>query len=297
MKLLCIVGPTGTGKTALAVHLSKIHNGTLVSADSRQIYRGMDIVTGKDHPADVAMAGIDLCKPDDPFSVSDWYDSVTPIISGSAFPIVVGGTGLYVKTLLSPPSTLHVPINQSLRDELDTLNVTELISRLQSLSPSRIKQMNNSDVHNPRRLVRAIEVATQKHSRGINLKAQGLQLEAKIVGLLPPSTKETYQSVIRDRVLSRLVLGAIEETVKLREVYPPTLPSFSAIGYRSIIGYLNGEITKDQMIETWVHDEYQYAQRQLMYLRKLDSISWYDSTSLTLKSQVENQLKTWYDKE
>lgn len=282
-KLICIVGPTGTGKTGRAVELAKQQPNILVSADSRQVYRGMDIVTGKDHPKDIKIFGIDIVNPDESCSVAVWYDSVMPHIKLSwelgETPIIVGGTGLYIKALTDGIETMQVPINQSLRDELILLSITELQDKLKEINLSKFESMNNSDQQNPRRLIRAIEITNNPEKlQSYDLPAQvGLcKSKAEIIGLRCPIDSD-YQTKIRERVISRLDLGAIEETKLLLAKYDKSIQSMSAIGYKSIIRYLEGSCTEEEMIDNWVDDEVSYAKRQMTWFRK-QPVIWYDVT-------------------
>jgi len=279
-QLLCIVGPTGTGKTKRAIEESLKQPSILVSADSRQVYRGMSIVTGKDHPDGVEIFGIDIVSPAEDCSVSVWYDAVMPHIAKARkegkLPIVVGGTGLYVKALTDGIATMHVPINPFLRTQLESLSLTELQEKLSEFSPSKFDAMNNSDRHNPRRLVRAIEIATYR-LEGRILARQGSDLlhsESTLIGL-KYSDDRVQRNKIHERVLTRLNQGAIEETKTLLTQYSPDIKSMSAIGYKSIIAHLKGELTQDEMIDTWVRDELSYAKRQLTWFRK-QNVIWYD---------------------
>ena len=162
-KILAIVGPTGTGKTKCALAESIKQPSILVSADSRQVYRHMDIVPGKDHPTEVEIFGINIVEPDQPCSVSIWYAAVLPHITQAwqegKQVIVVGGTGLYVKAITSGIDTMQVPINQALRTELEALSIPELQAKLVALNAPKFASMNHSDSLNPRRLIRAIEIS------------------------------------------------------------------------------------------------------------------------------------------
>lgn len=274
-KLICVVGPTATGKTKKAIELSLQSPSILVSADSRQVYRGMDIVTGKDHPQDIIIHGIDIVGPDEDCSVSIWYDAIMPTINQAWAEgkqvIVVGGTGLYVKALTDGIETMQVPINQSLREELTTLSLQELQSKLSALDNAKYQSMNNSDQNNSRRLVRAIEIASNPQRVTMS---QIDPPEIQIIGLRYYHDSN-YGSNIRARVLSRLKSGAVEETKILLSKYDPSLKSMSAIGYQSIISFLKNEITESEMIESWVEGELSYAKRQLTWFRK-QSVIWYD---------------------
>jgi tRNA dimethylallyltransferase len=280
-KLLCIVGPTATGKTSLAQKLSQFQPSILISADSRQVYRGMDIVTGKDHPQDVKIIGIDLLNPGDDNSVAIWYDKVYPLIllawDNGVLPIVVGGTGLYVKALTHGIATMSVPINDSLRQDLNNLSLIELQERLIKLDKSKFEDMNNSDRHNQRRLIRAIEVASTTTQN--THKSSTIIPQSKLIGLYY-SDLSMQQSQIRQRVIKRLEEGALAETKRLAQSASPQ--ALSAIGYRSIISYLDGSLSYEQMVENWTTDEISYAKRQLTWFRAQD-VTWYDRGIIDIK--------------
>ena len=273
-QIICVVGSTATGKTKKAIELASLNPSILISADSRQVYKGMDIVPGKDHPINVPMFGIDLVNPNEPCSVSVWYDAVKPhideAISKNIQVIVVGGTGLYVKAITEGIETMSVPINQDLRKELETLSLIELQTKLMSVDSVKFKSMNHSDQLNPRRLVRAIEIAS---SSMVPVKLNIIDSDPKILGLRYADEK-IQKSQIHSRVLSRLDVGAVEETKTLLNKYSEGVQSMSAIGYKSIIKYLSREFTKDQMIEAWVNDEMAYVKRQMTWFRKVKSIQW-----------------------
>jgi tRNA dimethylallyltransferase len=274
-QLLCIVGPTGTGKTTRATQEFQKNPSIIISADSRQVYRGMDIVTGKDHPKNILIYGIDILNPDEQCSVSVWYDSVIPHIvtawEEDKQVIIVGGTGLYVTAITNGIATMKVPINLALRKELEPLSISELQQKLHVLDEEKFTSMNHSDVCNPRRLIRAIEIAIAP------TKLQSTDLckhESKIIGLKYFDDR-VYRSKVHERVLSRLSQGAIEETKKLLAKYDRSLQSMSAIGYKSIVKYLENTITESEMIEEWVSGELAYAKRQMTWFRK-QPVIWYD---------------------
>lgn len=279
--IFAIVGPTGTGKTARAIELSKQQPSILISADSRQVYRGMDIVTGKDHPHDASIYGIDLVDPDEACSVSLWYDSVIPhVISAwehDKLPIVVGGTGLYVKALTHGIPTMSVPINQPLREELSSLSIAQLQDQLKSLNSTKLAAMNNSDANNSRRLIRAIEIEifnkANRNPERVPAKSTSL-IRPQLIGL-KYSDLSIQRNKIHQRVLERLELGAIAETQTLLSKFDSNLQSMSAIGYKSIKSFLNGTLSRDQMINEWVSDEMAYVKRQLTWFKKLD-VTWLD---------------------
>lgn len=296
-KLLCLAGPTSTGKTALANKLIKKLNlpSVLISADSRQVYRGMDIVTGKDHDPSMSLAGIDLVTPDQACSVSVWYRAIEPYLTSSPLTIVVGGTGLWFKALFNGIETMSIPPDPALRHRLESLTLKELQAELAVLAPSRLSSLNHSDLHNPRRLIRAIEIAQSSHFDQGALPKTTTGRDTLFLGLRY-SSLNLYQAKIRERVLSRLQLGAIEETKKLLAQYPAGSPALTAIGYRSIIRFLKAEITQNELIEIWTTDELNYAKRQLTWFKKVKNIHWYEVDQPDYYSAVESAVQKWYDK-
>ena len=261
MKLVIICGPTATGKTDLAARLAKKFSGSIISADSRQVYKGMDIVTGKDRPKGVKIWGYDLVKPDEEFSVAHFVKLARPKIAQiqkqGKLPIVVGGTGFWLKALVKPPATINIKPNSQLRKKLEKLSTTQLRRQLEKLDPARASSMNQSDKNNPRRLIRAIEVAKTGKSGG---RATGY--EAIWIGLKAPL--KVLDQRIEERVKKRIKAGAIKEWERLRRRFEVTLSSMSAIGYRELPD-----------IDKWVRAEKQYARRQLTWFKKNKAIKWY----------------------
>ena len=276
-QLLAIVGPTATGKTALAVTLAKNQPSILISADSRQVYQGMDIVTGKDQPTGIKLYGIDLASPDEPCSVSLWYHAVMPHIERAwgegKLPIVVGGTGLYVKALTHGIETINVRPDPVLRASLSSLTVIKLQEKLQSLSPGKLTSMNESDRANPRRLTRAIEVSLDRESHSEQAAASLMGAPTCTLIGLRYYDDSNYRSAIKTRVLSRLASGAVAETQALVQKYGESIESLTAIGYRSLLRFIKCEISEEEMVNTWVRDELAYAKRQLTWFKKY-TVEW-----------------------
>lgn len=276
MGAIFIVGTTGTGKTKLATMLAnKSPDSIIISADSRQVYREMDIVTGKDHPKNLDIKGINLVGPNQDFSVSEWYDYVKPLYDRAQDVgkqvIIVGGTGFYVRSLTSGIETLSVPINPKLRTKLEKLSVGELQEILKQKNLSKFNQLNHSDQLNPRRLVRAIEVS----STDLNTPTSSVPTYTQpLIGLYYQDL-EMQKKVIRERVLARIDSGAIKETEKLISKYGSVIQGMSALGYLQIRRHLLGEISEGELVELWTLDELKYAKRQLTYFRKLNVV-WYD---------------------
>ncbi len=316
-KLLIICGPTATGKTNLALQLAKAFNGELVSADSRQVYKGMDIATGKDLPNKVKSQkskvkinqqsihyylvdsiriwGYDLVKPSEAFSVADYikitHQIIIDIWQRGKLPIIVGGTGLYINSLLTPPPSISIPPDKKLRQRLNKLNVLDLQQQLIKLNPHRFHQMNESDRCNPRRLIRAIEIANSKFPQPHQIQPSS----SLWIGLTAPIT--AIDQRIFKRVTDRIQNGMTEEVKRLINKYPDwSLPAFSATGYRQWRNYLEGKTTKKQAIKLWQQSEHQYARRQLTWFKTNPNINWFDITQKNFKLELVEKVKNWYAK-
>lgn len=259
-KILVICGPTATGKTALGALLARRLGGELISADSRQVYRGMDLTTGKDR-VDVPTWLYDVVDPDEEFSVSHWAtlarEAVADIHNRGKLPIVVGGTGLYIQALLHPFETMNVPPDKNLREKLQMLSVHELQEMVQR------GNMNNSDWNNPRRLIRKIETASYKAEPSLKPKWDILQ-----IGLTAPLT--VLDARIDRRLKVRKASGLDDEIAVLRKKYKADLPSMSAVDL----------------------NEHAYARRQLTWFKKQKNIHWF--TVPYEAKEVEKLVNAWY---
>lgn len=301
MKPLVIVGPTSSGKTALALWIAEqFPNAVILAIDSKQIYKHQDIVTGKDKPqeSNVKIYGIDIINPDEEWSVAQNTAYVESTVKEAKeknkFLIIVGGTPQYVLSLFEPQTSYVIEPDDKLRTTLEKLSLAELQSRLQSVDTVRYRGMNNSDQNNPRRLIRAIEVAVSKH-RDEPLKPALLICECVWIGL--SVSKENLESRIHTRVVRRIEEGAIEEYRYLFETFPKwTKEAKSAIGYKEIGLYENGELTKEELIKLWTLHEVQYAKRQMTWWKREHQIAWFDSLENDLKSHVLQHVKDCYNR-
>ena len=202
-QVIVICGPTATGKTRLALQLAKEFNGELISADSRHVYIGNDIETGKDKDliGDSKIWLLDLIQSGEEFSVSTWrrlaHEAIKDILARDKLPIVVGGSGLYIKALVQELSDVDAPRDIKLRNSNKSAN--ELFDQLKQLDPKKAESLNNSDKNNPRRLVRAIEIAKQG-SKAQRFKGSK-QFSFIQIGLI--SSKEELIKRIKARVVQR----------------------------------------------------------------------------------------------
>lgn len=299
-KLLVILGPTATGKTSLAVKLAKKFNGEIISADSRQVYQGMDIVTGKDKEKydDIPVWGIDVVGPDKEFSAAHWLklagEKMRKIWSKGKLVIVVGGTGFWIKNLLQPPASLGIVPDFKLRRQLAKLSLTQLQEMLRKKDQSRFAKMNQSDKNNPRRLIRAIEIAKQSQNNKTFQPTKDLKVKDCLIVGLKADYKFLYQR-IDQRVDQRVRQGAFTETKKLlQKGYNLSLASMSGLGYKELLAFLKAEKTKKEAIQSWKYSEHAYARRQMTFFKKMKGIKWFDISQLQWQKNVVKLIKTWY---
>jgi tRNA dimethylallyltransferase len=272
VSMLAIVGPTASGKSSLALQLSQQFDGEIIAADSRTVYRGMDIGTAKPTPAEQKLVPhhlLDVVEPGRPFTAADFQRlaniAVDDIQSRGKLPIIVGGTGLYMDAVLYNFSFAH-PGDEVLRSELNTLSLQALQQRAGDAEIS----LNDSDWQNPRRLVRALESGDTKKTRA------SLAAGVKVVGLdaPPPSLLEER---IRMRVDAMIRAGFVEEVRFLINKYGEDCAAFSAPGYRSLIPYIKGEVSLAQAQTNFVKRDMQLAKRQLTWFRRNPDITWFES--------------------
>ena len=289
--MIIITGQTATGKTKLALELAKKHNGELINFDSRQIYKYLDIITGKDIPKTKIWL-YDIVTPEQYFSSFDFVKHVMPVIEDikkrGKTPILVGGTYLYLKHFLYGIDHNNCPPDFELRKKLNTKSVKELQDILKKLPSQTFNRLNNSDRNNPRRLMRRIEIVTFfKEAKtpvfeqspgaptyvGVSRRKNTVS-SFSIIGLRYQD-KGNLRQVIEKRVAERLKNSAIEEVIKILKMgYTKNDPGLKTIGYQQIIKYLNKELTKEQAIDDWVNKEVQYSKRQLTFMKKDMNIKW-----------------------
>jgi tRNA dimethylallyltransferase len=281
---IVITGQTATGKTEVAIEIAKKQNGEIICADSRQVYKYLDIVTGKDKEkfkeATIPVWGLDLIDPNVIFSSHEFAEYATQkindITSRNKTPIIVGGSYLYIKHLLYG-FDVRVGPDATLRDRLEKMSVEELQAHVEVLfKKNNIENpMNQSDWHNPRRLIRKIEILRSESIK--ETEKNDTNLEAKNVELigLQHKTKELLIERITSRVEKRIVAGAIDEVKSmLAKGFKPADPGMLTIGCKQIVDFLEGETTEEQMRKEWITKEVQYAKRQYTFMKQNASIEW-----------------------
>ena len=282
--LLVILGPTASGKTKVGVQIAHALDGEIISADSRQVYRGMDLGTGKDleEYGSVRYHLIDIVDPGYEFNVFEFQrrflETFTAIQSRARIPILVGGTGMYLDAVLRGYPLLEVPENPMLRKELAALSLETLAARLQGASP---KLHNTTDLFDRERLTRAIEIAEFGGEREQHL----LPLpEFKPIVFGIRFDRRTLRQKITQRLRGRLNRGMIEEVQGLlkKGVSFETL-EFYGLEYRFVAQYLKGELNRNDMFQKLNSAIHQFAKRQETWFRRLERqgilIHWVDGSA------------------
>ena len=285
-KLIVILGPTASGKSDLAVELARRFDGEIVSADSRQVYKGMDIGSGKITRKE--MVGVphhllDVASPKRRFTVAQYQklakEKIKDICRRGKLPILCGGTGLYIQSVVDDLAIPEVPPDAKLRAQMEKLNAGELFKKLKKLDPRRAK---NIDCHNRRRLIRALEIVIKTGKpvpQSLEIRSRELsrsyleKINILQIGITAP--KNQLKTKIKKRLLKRLRQGMIAEVKKLHAggVSWKRLEEFG-LEYRYIARYLRGQIAKQEMISQLEKEINQYAKRQMTWFGRDKRIRW-----------------------
>jgi tRNA dimethylallyltransferase len=288
-KLLVIIGPTAVGKTKLSIELAKRYNGEIISGDSMQIYRGMDIGTAKikkDEMEGIPHHLIDIKEPFENFSVAEFQHLVRAKIDGIAqkghLPIITGGTGLYIQSVIYDYQFSDVPGDESFRlmleERVKEIGNEALYKELLEVDPGSASQIHPNNV---RRVIRALEIfhltgktmqefqSTQKPDLLYNTALVGLSME-----------REKLYERINYRVDLMIEEGLIEEVKDLYQSGLRDCQSIQAIGYKEIYEYLEGKVTLDDAIVNLKQNSRRYAKRQLTWFRNKMDVEWFDMTDV-----------------
>ncbi len=255
----------------------------IISADSRQFYKDIPIVSGQDNvdslPEGVTLVGQGFLDSDQDFSISQFqkyfYEQAQKFPKHNIF--VVGGSGLYLKAISQNLETVTIPQNKTLRDRLNNLSLESLQDELKKLNLEKFNLLNNSDVNNPRRLIRAIEVSLYFQTNHVIPDLIRNPETIKFTWLGLKKSKENLAEDIKKRVIKRIGLGAVEEVKKLLSKLPnQNLPIYSTIGISQILDFLSGSISEIELVQLWTQSEISYAKRQMVWFKKQPQIVWYD---------------------
>ncbi len=282
--LIVLLGPTAVGKTALSLELCKRFGGEVVGADSRQIYRGMDIGTAKPTAEEQRQAVhhlIDLCEPDEPFSLADYqqraYSTIEAIHASGHLPVLVGGTALYIRAVVDGLRLPEVPPNPILRAQLEQFlserGRDALFQWLQTVDPATAAVI---DGKNPRRVLRALEIFLSTGQSKVALEGTNPPPYRILqIGLDRPRA-QLYQRT-DERIEAMMAEGLLDETARLLAAgYYPPLPAITSLGYREMIAYIEGKLTLEQAIEKFKTETHRYVRHQYTWFRKMPNIIWFD---------------------
>lgn len=287
-KVICIVGPTASGKTSLGVKLAKAVGGEIISADSMQIYKGLDIATAKvtkEETEGIPHHMIDICNIDESFSVADFkalcYDKIEEILSRNKVPIIVGGTGLYVTSVVKDMQFDEQEIDYKYREKLENIAKTKgndvLYKMLEEVDPSSAKTIHANNV---KRVIRALEIAKNseksksKHMEEEENRIKNLETKYDFYVFCIDFPREILYDRINYRVDLMVKQGVLEEA---KEVFNLNLPNnltcMQAIGYKEFFPYFKGEDSLENCIEKLKKETRNYAKRQVTWFKnKLNCI-------------------------
>ena len=294
-KVIVIVGPTASGKTALSIELAKKIDGEIISCDSMQIYKDMNIGSAK--PTIEEMQGIkhymiDIAEPTERFSVAEYKkrseEAIEKILQKGKVPIIVRGTGLYANSLIYNIEYNEIMLDEEYRKNLMKIAETEvglatLYEKARSIDPVAMEKISSND---KKRIIRVLEI---KHSTGKNKtelelesRKNEVKYEYKVFAINMP--REILYDRINKRVDIMIENGLIDEVENIIEKYKEFPTAMQAIGYKEIVMYLKGELTKQEAIEKIKQESRRYAKRQITWFKKIENIKWIDG----LKDKDEN---------
>ena len=291
-KVIVIVGPTASGKTSLSIELAKKINGEIVSCDSMQIYKDMNIGSAK--PTVEEMQGIphyvlDEVEPTKRFSVADYKkraeEAIEKILAKRKTPIVVGGTGLYANSLIYSIEYDDIKLDEKYRNNLmEIANTEEGLKKLyEEAKKIDGKAMEKISPNDKKRIIRILEIynATGKNKteQEIESRKNEVKYDYKVFGI------NMERSLLYERINKRVDIminqGLIEEVKNLIKKYPKFPTAMQAIGYKEIVEYLNNEITKEEAIEKIKQETRRYAKRQITWFKRIENIIWLDGLNST----------------
>ena len=297
-KVVVIVGPTASGKTALSVELAKKIEGEIISSDSMQIYKDMDIGTAKvtkEEMQGIKHYLVDFVLPDKRYTVSDFKNdcekALEEIISKGKTPIIVGGTGLYVDSIVNSIEYTDMVFEEKYRERLmeeanNPQKLNEMWKKASQIDPEAIKKISCND---KKRIIRILEIYKATGKTKTQLEIESRKKEPKYDFKLFGITMD--REILYDRINRRvdlMIQNGLEDEVKnLLKKYKEFPTAMQGIGYKEVVRYLNNEISREEMINIIKQESRRYAKRQLTWFRRNEDIIWLDSNENTIQYNVE----------
>lgn len=288
-KIIVICGPTASGKTSLSIELAKKINGEIISADSMQIYKDMNIGTAK--PTIEEMQGIkhyllDFVSPDERYSVADYTKdakkAIEEILKKGKTPIIVGGTGLYIDSLIYGIEYQEIQFDEKYRKELeikaDQNGLQELFEEAKKIDPKAVEKISPND---KKRILRILEIynATGKTKTEQNIESRQKEVEYDYHVYALNWDRQVLYDRINKRVDIMIQNGLIQEVKNILKKYNKFPTAMQGLGYKEVVAYLNGEYTEEEMIEKIKMESRRYAKRQLTWFRKNKQTIWLDGAN------------------
>ena len=306
-KVLVICGPTATGKTALGVRLAKTFNGEIISADSRQVYKGMNIATGKDieeaemvdgtwHIKGIPIHLLDIKEPTEEFSISEYEElaeaRVKKILAVDKLPILLGGTGFYIKAITNEIETINIPPNPELRKKYERKTADELYVLFHKLDPAFAEALNFSERKNKQRLIRRLEIA--QSGKSLSEIKPNTNYDFLIICL--NCDPVVLKGKIFERINKMFANGAKHEVEKLLKMgLSWKSQSMTAIGYKLWQPFFEGKKTEEEVLLDWKNREWAYATNQITWFKKINAVHWFDITKEDFERDVEDLVASWYN--
>ncbi len=277
--IIYIIGPTAIGKSDVALSLAKRLHADIISADSYQVYKGMDIGTAKVSPEERFLVPhhlIDTHSPDEPYNVTDFIRYSNQHITNHKQTIICGGNGLFLRSFLYrydfPEAKSNPSIRESLMKDYESGLQQYLWDQLNSIDPQTAR---NIHINNKHQLVRALEIYHITKKAPSTIKQQQGRPRDDVIILGLTCDRKVVTQRIDDRVDTMIKHGLTDEVKHLLDAgYSPSLPALNCIGYKEVIEYLNGSITHDEMIKLIKIHTHQFSKRQMTWFKKIDNVFW-----------------------
>lgn len=296
-KIICVVGPTASGKTKLGIELAKMLNTEIISADSVQVYKGLDIGSAK--VTEKEMEGIkhhliDICNPDQEYDMTMFQKEARAIIdrltNEGKTPIIVGGTGLYINSLIFDYDTNAPKRDANFKEKYKELTNEQLHKVLESVDPEQAKLLHPNNRRRVERAIEIFETTGENKSKAIEKQIKTPLYDALIIALNPESREVLYEN-INNRVDKMVNQGLIDEVESVIKAYGSKLQSLNSIGYREVIDYIDGKIDQNEMTELIKKNTRNFAKRQITWFNNQINVEWVKTNYEDFQNTIEDAKK------